>query len=113
MCSTGLMNSLTKSLIASIHGCKPLDAQTRIDGIVQEIDNQIDEHKNQADKAQESSHHRHVGESDCLDEEQAHARPLEYDLGNDGESDDRAQLQAGNRDHRNERVLQRMTEMNR
>src|SRR6202165_170969 len=100
MCSTGFMNSLMKSLIDSIRCRKPLDAQARIDGIVQQIDNQIDEHKNQADKAQVRGHHRHVRKSDCLDEEPTHARPLEYGLGDDGEGDDRAKLQHGKREER-------------
>src|ERR1700674_5092914 len=104
MCSTGLMNSLMKSVIDSIRCCKPLDAQARIDGIVQQIDNQIDQHKNQADKAQVRGHHRHVRKSDGLDEEQAHARPLEHGLGDNGEGDDRAKLQAGNREHRHQSV---------
>src|ERR1700674_3704057 len=90
MCSTGFMNSLMKSVIDSIRCCQPLDAQARIDGIVQQIDNQIDQHKNQANEAKVRSHHRDVRESDCLDEEQTHARPVGHGLGDQREGNDGA-----------------------
>ena len=38
-------------------------------------------------------------------------RPLEHGLGDDGESDDRAQLQARHGDHRHQRVLQRVAKV--
>ena len=38
---------------------------------------------------------------------------MKHRLGNDRKGDDGAKLQAGDRDHRHERVLQRMTEVNR
>ena len=48
---------------------------------------------------------------DRLDEQQAHARPLEHRLGDDGEGDDRAELQAGDGDDRHQRVLERVAEV--
>jgi hypothetical protein len=90
-----------------------LDAQARIDCVVQQVDNEIDDDEEQRDQAQVGGHHRHVGDADGLDEEQPHAGPLEHRLGDDRERDDRAELQAGDRDDRHERVLQCVAEMHR
>jgi hypothetical protein len=38
---------------------------------------------------------------------------LEHRLGDDGKRDDRAELQADDRDHRDQRVLERMSEVDR
>src|SRR3712207_7919856 len=38
----------------------------------------------------------------------SHARPLEHRLGDDGEGDDGAELEAGDGDDRHQRVLQRV-----
>ena len=70
-------------------------------------------HEHERDEAQVRRHHRDVGEVDRLDEQQAHAGPLEHGLGDDRERDDAAQLQAGDRDHGHQRVLERVAEMDR
>src|SRR5512135_720500 len=89
------------------------DAQPWIDGVIEQIDDQVDDHENQGDQAQVRGHHRDVGVTHRLDEQQPHPRPLEHLLGDDRERDDRAELQAGDRDHRHQRVLERMPEVDR
>src|SRR5579885_179528 len=88
-----------------------IDAQARIDGVVEEIDDEIDDDEEEGDKHEIGRHHGNVGEADRLDDEKPHAGPLEHRLGDDGKGDDRAQLQPGDGDDRHERVLQRVAEM--
>ena len=56
-------------------------------------------------------HHRDVGVLHRLDEHEAHAGPLEHRLGDDGEGDDGAELQADDGDDRHQRVLERVAEV--
>ena len=90
-----------------------LDAQARVDGVVQQVDDEVDDDEHQRDEAQVGGHHRDVGELHRLDEQQPHAGPLEHRLGDDRERDDRAELQADDRDHRHQRVLERVAEVDR
>ena len=94
-------------------GGRLLDPQSRIDGEVQHVDHEVDDDENQRDQAEVGGHHRDVGELNGLDEQQAHAGPLEHRLGDDCKGNQRPQLQAGDRDHGHQRVLQRMTEVDR
>ena len=48
-----------------------------------------------------------------MNEQEPHPRPLEHCFGDDGERDDRAQLQSRDGDDRDERVLERVAEVNR
>src|SRR6266851_3455962 len=88
-----------------------IDAQARIDGVVKKIDDEIDDDKEEGDQHKIGRHHRDVGKTDRLDDEEADARPLEHRLGDDGEGDDGAELQAGDGDDRHQGVLQRMAEI--
>ena len=78
---------------------------------VEEVDDEVDDDEDQRDQHQVGRHDRDVDVLHRLDEQQAHAGPLEHRLGDDGEGDDRAELQAGDGDDRHQRVLQRMAEM--
>ena len=88
-----------------------LAAQARIDDEIEQIDGEVDQHEQQPDQQQIGRHHGNVGELHRLDEELAHARPLEHRLGDDGEGDEGAELQAGDGDDRHQRVLERMAEI--
>src|SRR6266851_546197 len=88
-----------------------IDAQARIDGVVKKIDDEIDDDKEEGDQHKIGRHHRDVGKTDRLDDEEADARPLEHRLGDDGEGDDGAELQTGDGDDRHQGVLQRMAEI--
>src|SRR5499427_11145605 len=61
-------------------GDAPLDAEPGVDGIVHEVDDEIDHDKHERNEAQIGRHHRNVREVDSLDEEQSHAGPLEHGL---------------------------------
>src|SRR5678815_855990 len=52
---------------SSMRRRRALDAQARIDCVVQQVDNEIDDDEEQRDQAQVSRHHRHVGNADGLD----------------------------------------------
>ena len=90
---------------------RTIDPQARVDGVVQQIDDQIDDDEDERDQTEIGRHHRDVDERNRLEEQQPHPRPLKNRLGDDRERDEQANLQAGDRDHRNEGVLQRVTEM--
>src|SRR3989344_2333112 len=86
-------------------------AKARVDRKIQQVHHQIDHHKDQGDQAQVGGHHRNVGKGHGLDEQQAHAGPLEHGLGDDGEGNQTTQLQAGDGHHGHQRVLERMAEV--
>src|ERR1044072_479206 len=92
-------------------GRAALAAQARIDDEIEQVDDEVDHHEQETDQQQVGRHHRNVGELHGLDEELADARPGEHRLGDDGEGDQAAELQAGHGDHRHQRVLQRMAEI--
>jgi hypothetical protein len=69
-------------------------AQARVDHKVQQVHGQVHGHKDQRNQAQVGRHHRDVGKLHRLDEQEAHARPLEHGLGDDGKGDQRPELQA-------------------
>ena len=54
----------------------------------------VDDDEEEADEEQIGRHHGDVDEAHRLDEQQAHAGPLEHRLGDDREGDQRADLQA-------------------
>src|SRR4029077_8021429 len=83
-------------------------AQARIDDGIEQVDREVDHHEQQPDQQQVGGHDRDVGKLHRLDEELADARPGEHRLGDDGEGDQRAQLQAEHGDHRHQGVLERM-----
>src|SRR3990167_9269730 len=86
-------------------------AQARIDGKVKQIDHEVDHHEDQGNQAQVGGHHGNVGKRHRLDEQQAHARPLEHGLSDDGERDQATQLQTSDGHHRHQRVLEGVAEM--
>jgi hypothetical protein len=94
-----------------VRSCSLFDPQARIDGEIQQIDREVDQHEDEGDQAQVGGHHRDVGEGHSLDEQQPHARPLKDRLGDDGKGDQRAELQAGDGDHRHHGVLERVPEV--
>ena len=81
-----------------------LHPQAGIDDRVEHVDQRVDDDEEESDEEQVGRHHRDIDETHRLDEEQAHARPLEHRLGDDGEGDERADLQAGHGDDRHQRV---------
>src|SRR3954466_2840708 len=85
--------------------------QARIDDGVEDIDHQIDGDVDQGDHQKVSRHDRDIDVLHRLHEQQPHARPLEYGLGDDCKCNNRAKLQASHRDDGNQRVLQRVAEM--
>src|ERR1700748_1269976 len=60
-----------------------LNPQTRIDDVVKQIDDKVDDDKKEADQHQISGHDRYVGEAHCLDEHKSHPGPLEHGFCND------------------------------
>src|SRR5438128_6866797 len=78
--STGPMNKIGCGLMGR---GETLDTKPRVHRIVQEIDDEIDQHEYERDKAQVGRHHRHVGEAYRLNEQESHAGPLKHRLGND------------------------------
>src|SRR5262249_25714370 len=72
--------------------------QARVDGKIKEIHREVDQYEQQPDHHQVGCHNRDVGELHRLDEQLAHARPGEHGLGDDGERDQRAELQTGHGD---------------
>src|SRR5690554_6426221 len=89
------------------------DAQPGIHNKVQQVNNQVDDHKNQGNQAQVSCHDRDVDKLDRLDEQQTHSRPLKNGFCHDRESNDAAELQAGDGDDGYQGVLECVSEMNR
>ncbi len=97
--------------VARDFGRAALAAQARIDDEIEQVDDEVDDHEQQRDQQQVGRHHRDVGELHRLQEELADARPGEHRLGDDGEGDQGAELQAHHGDHRHQRVLERMAEV--
>src|SRR5690242_2132504 len=71
--------------VASDHGA--IDAQPRVDDVIKQVDDEIDDDEKCGDEDEVSGHHRDIDEGDRLDEEQTHAGPLKYRLGDDREGD--------------------------
>ncbi len=67
--------------------------------------------KTKRDEHQVGGHNGDVDELHRLHEERAEAGPLEDALGDDGEGDDAAELQAGDGHHRHHGVLERVAEL--
>src|SRR6056297_2006314 len=95
----------------SVPPCGAVDAQARVDREIEHVDDQVDADEHHRDEHQVGGHDGDIDELDGVDEQQVHAGPLEHRLGDDGEGDDRAELEARHRDHRHQRVLQRVTEV--
>src|SRR6516165_9536171 len=90
-----------------------VDPKARIDKMIEQVDDEVDRDKKEADQSQIGSHDWDVGKGHCLDEHQAHARPLKDGLGDDGKGDDRAELETGNSYHWYQRVLESVPEIDR
>ena len=67
--------------------------------------------EDEGDEQQVGGHDRDVDVLHGLQEQEAHAGPLEHRLGDDREGDDRAELKARDGDDRDQRVLQRVAEI--
>src|SRR6056297_3298628 len=88
-----------------------VDAQARVDREIEHVDDQVDTHEHHRNEHQIGGHDGNIHELDRVDEEKADAGPLKHRLGDDREGDDRAQLQAGDGDHRHQSVLERVAEI--
>jgi hypothetical protein len=88
-------------------------AQARIDDGVEDIDHQIDGDENQRHHQQVGRHDRDIDILHRLHEQQSHTRPLEDGFGDDGKCNYRAKLQPCHSDDGNQRVLERVAEMDR
>src|SRR5579863_6926440 len=97
--------------LISIRPAIEVNAQARVHGHVDEIDDEVDDHEQRRDQHEIGGHDRNVDVLDRLQEELAHARPGEHRFGDDGEGDDRAELEADNGDHRDQGILERVAEM--
>src|SRR6188768_1287281 len=60
---------------------------------IQDVDQEVDDDDDRHDDEQVGDDHRPVEDADRVDQELAHARPGEDALGDDGESDQEAELQ--------------------
>src|SRR6266851_4623423 len=119
LATTGMLTSRSRAM-SSRNGARvvPLEVAAKeprqappIDRGIEQVDEEIDDDEEEGDHDQVGRHHRDVGELHGLDEELAHAGPLEHRLGDDREGDQAAHLQADHGDHRQQRVLQRVAEM--
>ncbi len=84
-------------------------AFTRIRGIelaVDQIDDEIDQHEQKHHENQIGDHHRAVEHGDRIDDELAHAGPVEHRLGHDREGERRTELEAEDGDDRDRDILQ-------
>src|ERR1700757_3765463 len=88
-------DTMPGALISANGGDLPLDPQARIDDEIEKAPPQFDNHEKDPDHNEVGRHNRDVGEGHRLDEHQTHARPLEHSLGDDGERNNRAELQSG------------------
>ena len=89
---------------SSLHG------DARVDQRVDDVDDEIDGDEDKGGQHQIDHDHRTVAAIDRVDQKFAGARPGEDGLSDGGERDQVAELKAEDRDDRNERVLQAMTE---
>ena len=79
ICSNARPNALQASRLrvpASVPS--PPAAQARVNREVQQVHDQADHHEDERNQAEVGGHHGDVGKRHSLDEQQAHARPLEY-----------------------------------
>src|SRR5271155_3078116 len=100
------------SLISALRAMQ-MDPQPRVHGDVEEIDDEIDDHEQRRDQQEVGRHDRNVRVLNRLQEELAHAGPGEHRLGDNRESDDRAELQADDGNHRHQRISESVMEMHR
>src|SRR5579863_5157517 len=61
-------------------GYPALEPQSRIDDVIEKIDEHIDDDEKESDQHEISGHHRDIGESDRLDHEESHTWPLKDGL---------------------------------
>src|SRR5690349_14930462 len=81
-------------------------AHARIERRVQHVDGEVDHDEERDEHEAVSDDDRPIEEVDRIDQQLAHAGPREHALGDDGECDQRAELQADHRDDGNEDVAQ-------
>ena len=84
-----------------------------IDEVVEKIDDQVDRHEQGGHQDQIGPHDGDIHARHGLQKHVAHPRPLEDRLGDDRVGDDLADLEARDRDDRNQGVLEGMAEMER
>src|SRR5947209_8613447 len=58
-----------------------VDAQPGIDGVIEQVDHQVDDDEEERDQHEIGGHHRNIGKTDRLDDEEPHSGPLEHRLG--------------------------------
>src|SRR5437762_3986669 len=80
----------------------------RIERRIQHVHDEIDDDEHRDDDEQIGDDHRTVEHVDRVDQQLAHARPGEHALRDNGERDQRAELQADDRDDRNKDVAEHM-----
>src|SRR5579883_2116313 len=73
---------------SAMRGRAAVEAQARVDHVVEKIDDEIDDDEEEGDEHEVGRHHGNVGEIDGLHDQEAHARPLEDGLGDDRKRED-------------------------
>src|SRR6266480_4346647 len=84
----------------------PFIADPRIDDGIEDVDDQVDHHDHRAAQEHRRLHHREVTEGDAFVEEAADAGPREDRLHHHGDVDHDDEVDSGQRQHRDERVLE-------
>ena len=85
-----------------------IEADPRIEQPVGQIGEQVHQHVGDGDEQDAALHQRVVAEADRLDQQPADAGPREDRLGDDRAGQHRAELQADDRDDRNQAVAERV-----
>src|SRR6266851_618392 len=83
-----------------------LQPDARIDHGIQDVDEQVHDHDHEAAQDHDALDDREVAEGDALVEEPPDARPGEHRLHHHGDIDHDDEVDAGQREHRNEGVLE-------
>src|SRR3546814_19853024 len=81
------------------------------DLVVQQVDDEVDDDEEETDQHEVGGHHGDIDLRYRLDEQQAHAWPLEHLLGDEAAGDAGDELQHGDGDDRNQGVLQPVHEV--
>src|SRR5262245_56620516 len=82
------------------------ESDSGIDVSIGDVDQDVDQHVGGGDEQHGALHEREVLREDAADDEAAETGPAEDGLDDDRAGQEIAKLQAEDRDHRNERVLQ-------
>src|SRR5438046_1854802 len=84
----------------------PFITDPRVDDGVQEVHREVDGHDHRAAENDRRLHDGEVAERDALVEQPAHPRPREHGLHHHGDVDHQYQVDTGQRQHGNQRVLE-------